>query len=791
MLAGLASLPFCFQPVAQAAQVNAARSFDIPAQPLATALNAFGRQSGLQVTLAAATSRGVVSRAVNGTLTPQQALARMLAGTGISFDISSDRTAVVGREAPVETPLSAPDGTIELDPVIVQAGANSATTEGSGAYNAQSVTVAGKIPVPIQEIPNSVSVLTRQRLEDQNLNTVDEALRQATGVTAVNYGDGTSYFSARGYQLDAQYDGMPVSSGIQYQQQFDMAIYDRAEVLRGPAGLLQGTGGPAGTVNFVRRMPLDHFSLSTDTQYGSWNFLRQTIDLTGPLNKEGTIRGRVIVAGQDRDFFYDKAKEWHGTAYGALQVDLSPQTTLSLSGVYQKQRFAPFDYGQSLYTNGAFLNAPRSAFFGADWSYNNFSTAEGYADLKHTFDNGWVSNTSLLYRDMRSNAKYAYMTDGVNPATNTSDYALQSGVLDQKWLGVDTNISGSFELFGRESQFLLGANYSYRDKHQLSGYMDGGVYEIYSAHATIPYQNVPFTYGQDSRTQEAGLYGQTRLKLLDPLTVVLGGRFSWYGNEHRNLIPATGTWTSDPSVNGKFTPYAGIVYQLNKTYAVYASYSDIFTPQADPTFTGQGLQPRVGSQYEVGVKGTFLDGRLNATLAAFNIDDNHRAVADLTNPIFSVDAGKARSRGIEAEVSGEILPGWNLTAGYTYLQTKYLSDPSNAGMVLDPEEPKHAFKLWSKYTFEGGRFEGLSLGAGLRAYSRTQRGSPTGPSDMSSQGAYAVVDAQLGYKLNDHFEGTVTVKNLLDRKYFDRLPTRYFGIYGEPRSFLVSLKSHW
>ncbi len=784
-----------------AAAGGEAVNFSIPAQPLPAAIDAFIRATGWQISYSSQLARGKTSSAVSGRMTPAAALRRLVASAGLDVRVGSAGSAALVAASGPAAGAAPVAGAVQLDTIDVNGRADPATTEGSDSYSAEAVTVAGKVATPLKETPSSVSVITRKRIEDQNLDSVDDALRQATGVTAIPYGDGTYYFNARGFPLDAQYDGMPVASGIQYLSQFDMSIYDRAEIQRGPAGLLQGSGSPAGTVNFVRRMPLDHFALSTDTQYGSWDFIRQTVDVTGPLNQAGTARGRLIVTGQDRNFFYDEGGEWHGTFYGALQFDLSPQTTLSLASTYQKQRLAPFDYGQSLASDGGFIDAPRSTFYGADWSYTNYAMAEEYANLKHEFDNGWVSNTTLFYRNMRDDGKYAYMdtTDygngvglGVDPTNNLADYALQSGDINMNWFGVDSNLSGNYDFLGRESRFVVGLNYSYRTERQFSGFYDAGEMDIFTAHSQLPDVDIPLIFGENSRTQEGGVYGKTDLKLADPLTLVLGGRLSWYQNRHIDLLDPEAGWLTDHTTNGKFTPYAGVVYDVNKNVSVYASYTDIFTPQDQETLIPGGLPPRTGSQYEVGVKGSFLDDRLTTSLALFDINDDHRAV-ESDMPDKYVAAGKARSRGVEAEVNGEIVHGWNISAGYTYLDTKYLSDPENGGLALDPEEPKHAFKLWTRYTFDSGKLDGLSLGAGLRAFSRTERSlqGATGPAASATQGAYALVDAQIAYKINDHFDASFTVKNVFDKKYFDRLPLTYFGIYGEPRSFLLGVKSHW
>ncbi len=776
LLASAAFVSLALHAVPAAAQQ--AVFYAIPAGSLDSALTRFGAASGVQVLYSSAITSGLKTKGASGTLGPQAALGRLLDGTGLTYRFTGPASVTISSPNETASTSNVP-GATPLQPIIVRA--EGATTEGSNSYNATAVTVAGKIAVPVREVPNSVTVITRKQIEDQNLNSVDAILRQTPGVTAVNYGDGTYYFNARGFSLDSQYDGMPVTGGIQYLPQFDSSIYDRVEVLKGPAGILQGSGsGPAGTANFVRRAASDTYSLTTDTQIGSWDFYRGTVDLTGPLNTDGSARGRVIVTGQDRDFFYDDGHERHGTIYGNVAFDVTDDTTVTLSGAYERQKLAPFDYGQSLYSNGDFLDVSRSDFFGAPWNSSTNHIAEGYANVVHRFDDDWVWNTTATYRDFGGPSRYAYMDDLVDPATNLADYALQSQEISQQWFGFDTNLTGSYELFGREHKLLIGANYSHIAAENRSGYAPGGLIDIFDTDS-IPDIDIPFDYGTKTRSQQWGIYGQTRLSITDPLTVVLGGRVSWYRSENQSLYPTVGDWVDDPSVNGKFSPYLGIVYDLTDDLSVYASYADIFTPQTQLSYTSGGLPPRVGEQYEVGIKGDFFDGGLSATLAAFEIRDKNRAISDpdpLHPPGSYIAAGEAKSRGIELTVSGEVTPNWSVMGGYTYLYTEY--QDAN----LDPEEPRHTFKLWNKYTFDNEALAGFSLGGGARIVSETQRGT-------TKQGGYAVFDAQIGYKINEHADFTITAKNVFDRKYFDRLPTYFFGQYGEPRSIMADLKVKW
>ncbi|WYX60062.1 TonB-dependent receptor plug domain-containing protein [Achromobacter xylosoxidans] len=314
-------------------------------------------------------------------------------------------------------------------------------TEGSQSYTANTVTI-GKTGANVRDIPNSVSVVTRQRMDDQNMVTVEDALRQTTGVSAMTYGDGTAYFTARGYETDVQFDGVPANGALQYLPQFDLALYDRVEVLRGPAGLLQGFGSPAGTVNLVRKRPQDAFSLTGAVMAGSWNNYRTELDATGPITADGRVRARAGLAAQDRDFFFDKAHNRQGLAYGSLEFDLTANTTLTLSAAYQRQREAPFDYGLSIYSNGHIIDSPRKGFYGTDWSRGDTTLSEIYSELSHRFANGWTGQVSMNYRSTDMDSRYGYVNGPVNPANDRAGYRLQTQKDQIRWMGFDTHASG-------------------------------------------------------------------------------------------------------------------------------------------------------------------------------------------------------------------------------------------------------------------------------------------------------------------------------------------------------------
>ncbi|MGY4640523.1 outer membrane receptor for ferric coprogen and ferric-rhodotorulic acid [Pseudomonas sp. TE24901] len=670
-------------------------------------------------------------------------------------------------------PMILPQTQIVADPVQ-----DTASTEGSDSYKPALVTV-GKVAAQPKDIPASVTTITRQRMDDQHMTSVDEALRNTPGITAVTYGDGTSYFQSRGYPAEVQFDGLPANNGLQYLPQFDLALYDRVEVLRGPAGLLQGFGNPGGTVNLVRKRPQDEFALTGSVSAGSWDRYRTAWDVTGPLNDSGTVKGRFGFAGEDENAFVDKTGSDQGLLYGSLAFDLDPDTQLTVGAAHQKIRLDGFDYGLSTYTNGSFVNAKRSGFYGTDWSHADTDMTELYADLVHQFGNGWQNRTAINYRTSDVASKYGYVDGPVN-LDNTADYWLQRQHDRYRWLGVDSYVSGPFELFGRTHELMVGINYASTHQRSVSGGTSGGVVDVFNINQ--PNVDIPYTFGTTSDTSQVGVYGQVTFKPTDDLSLIIGGRQNHYESSRQTRLPSVQPTVDDPTQN-KFTPYAGIVQNLGYGLSAYASYSDIFTPSQafQSTFNGSVLKPRTGKQAEVGLKGDWLDGRLGASVAVFQIDDKNRPIADDAHPTYWVAQGQARTRGVETELTGKLLPNWDVQAGYTYLQSELRGQAAVAGTAQDAEEPKHLLKLWNTYRFQAEPLNNWRVGGGVRAQSRTTR------NNTSYQGGYAVIDGLIGYQINPHYDLALNVNNLLDRTYYARVPSSYYGLYGDPRNATLTL----
>ncbi|SAL72702.1 Fe(III)-pyochelin receptor [Caballeronia peredens] len=674
-----------------------------------------------------------------------------------------------------------------LPPVVVSAQAD-ALTEGSDSYRAKVATVAGKTPQAIREIPYSVSVLTRQRMDDQNMSTLEDALRYVPGVQAVDYGDGTAYFKARGNLLGIEFDGVSTVGGLQYLQQFDLAMYDRVEVLRGPSGVMDGTGEPGGTVNLVRKRPLDQFHVSTETQIGSFGSVRQVLDVTGPLNKEGTLRGRAVIVGSDALQSIDRKREKEAMAYAALDYDFAPRTTLSLSAGYQVNPINGLDYGASGVVNDdqtALIGRVPSSYsqnFSPSWNYSYTSIQEVNANLVHRFENGWKSQTNLFYRHELAKGDYAYAGPGAT-ADGLTFYGDQRQRSTYDWFGADTNVSGPVQLFGQTHTLTFGMNYSLLTNTQQSGFaaVDGpfanGTFSLFDPNA-VPHVDVPFTYGANNRIEQYGFYTQARVHLTKPLSLVLGARLDFFQQQGQTFLPDASDWSTQAQLNHRFLPSAGVVYDIVPWLTAYANYSKFVAAQTAVTFAGIGLPPRTGEQYEAGLKGSFLNDRLSATVAAFRINDNNRAVTDPDHPTGAIPGGKSRDQGVELEVAGQLLPNWNVFAGYTYLNVHYDNDAPN---LSDGTDPKHLFKLWTNYRFAQGMLSGVSIGGGMLAQTRISRGV--------EQGAYAIFNAQIGYRFNKHIEASLQLNNIFDREYYVRPPGTFYSVFGDRRNVMLTVRS--
>ncbi len=765
-----------------------AKSIDIAAQDLSGALTALASQGGIQLLFSTDELKGARSAAVRAAPGPEEALQRLLDGSGFTFVRSGPGSYVIRRRPP------AGQSATVLPEVVV-------TSAAERGYKADKVAVAGKIPLSPREIPNSVSVLTREQIEEQGLVTMQDGLQQVTGINVVANDTSNAQYWARGYGLGVMYDGVASYNGMTPSHQFDLALYERIEVLRGPAGLLRGVGEPGGVVNLVKKRPQEQFGFAWSAGAGSWNNYRAEADVTGPLNEERSLRGRLVVANEDRGYFYDHTHGRKWLAMGALEYALSPATRFSLSFTAQdadvRAPWSGLPTSSAKDAEGHFrlLDVDRSTFHAPEWGRMLYHTEESSAAAEHRFDNGWLAKASLNHREWRQDYKYAYSYSSVDVSTKRLDYRTTRGDGDYARDGIDLYASGPFQWLGRQHRLLFGFNaeeYRYRSKSG-SGPVISGV--LFGDLSPLAEPDIAYTSGKENSTVQSGFYTQLRLSLADPLTLVAGARTTSFENRYHNVAPSKAqAWIRGAKADNEVTPYAGLLFDISREVTLYASYADIFVPQTQAKTGGGVLDPRVGRQYEIGSKADLLDGRLAASLALFDIRDRNRAYLDLVGDPDGnsyLNAGEVESKGWELEFAGKPLRGLDLSAGYTNLSTTYLKDKDNEGKSYSIFSPRHQYKLWSNYRFAAdGELAGFSVGLGLIAQSRAQ--STRGWRDEVVNTAYTVVNGRIGYQIDARHSVSLAVNNLFDRKYYASVGTpNNYNFYGEPRSLMLTLRGSY
>ncbi|MBI8064255.1 Fe(3+)-pyochelin receptor FptA [Pseudomonas aeruginosa] len=675
------------------------------------------------------------------------------------------------------------DGETEL-PDMVISGESTSATQPPG------VTTLGKVPLKPRELPQSASVIDHERLEQQNLFSLDEAMQQATGVTVQPFQLLTTAYYVRGFKVDSfELDGVPALLGNTASSPQDMAIYERVEILRGSNGLLHGTGNPAATVNLVRKRPQREFAASTTLSAGRWDRYRAEVDVGGPLSASGNVRGRAVAAYEDRDYFYDVADQGARLLYGVTEFDLSPDTLLTVGAQYQHIDSITNMAGVPMAKDGSNLGLSRDTYLDVDWDRFKWDTYRAFGSLEQQLGGGWKGKVSAEYQEADSRLRYAGSFGAIDPQTGDGGQ-LTGAAYKFKSIqrSLDANLNGPVRLFGLTHELLGGVTYAQGETRQDTARflnLPNTPVNVYrwDPHGVPRPQIGQYTSPGTTTTTQKGLYALGRIKLAEPLTLVVGGRESWWDQD----TPATRF-----KPGRQFTPYGGLIWDFARDWSWYVSYAEVYQPQADrQTWNSEPLSPVEGKTYETGIKGELADGRLNLSLAAFRIDLENNPQEDPDHPgppnnPFYISGGKVRSQGFELEGTGYLTPYWSLSAGYTYTSTEYLKDSQNdSGTRYSTFTPRHLLRLWSNYDlpWQDRRW---SVGGGLQAqsdYSVDYRGV------SMRQGGYALVNMRLGYKIDEHWTAAVNVNNLFDRTYYQSLfNPNWNNRYGEPRSFNVSLR---
>ena len=777
----------------------AATTFAIPAGALEPALLALGRQAGLTFAYDSALTRGKRTAGAQGPLTAEEAVARVLAGTGLDFEFTGPRSARI--LAPLSE--SGAEGALRLDTIDVTGLTD--VTEGTGLYvsEAPSVTATG-LALTVRETPQSMSVITNQRMRDQVSQSLTDVINQTPGVTASTaYGDARWSYMARGNVIsNTQYDGLTLPNAWWAQEGSpdDMVIYDRVEVVRGATGLAEGAGNHAASVNLVRKRPLDEAMTALEATARDYGQGVLTFDGTRPLNASGSVRGRLVAQGIAGDGYQEAKSRESALFYGAIDIDLSDRTTLGLGFSHQKDRIDGYAWGGFwVGPEGERYDFDATDNSGLAWEYLEREQDTYYADLTHEFDSGWSFRLAGRWAD-GERTRLASSTSWADAETLTRSGSYAPGYQDSAALGA--TVSGGFDLFGRHHELAFGADWA----EVSTGMTYPWRYSFVIADPTRPdtwahakpagYDSV--TWDTSSTTTQWGGFVSGRFELTDAAHLVAGARLAWYDYRDLSGNPQLGPKTeSGFGVDAEPIPYVGLVYDLTDTLTLYSSYTQIFRPQSERDVEDRQLAPAIGDNVEIGLKAEVLDGRALATLALFDtelsglpeqVDQN---LCPLPDQACYRAAERVSTRGVDLEITGAVSERWNLMASYTYAYAKYAEGP-NAGQRFNADSaPVHVAKLSTTYDLAGS-LSGLTLGGAVRAQSGVYSegvGLVTGEPFRISQGGYAIFDVMARYAFTEETALQVNLDNLFDRFYQTEVDGQWGGnFYGAPRTLSLTLR---
>ncbi|WP_095059913.1 TonB-dependent receptor [Pseudomonas sp. Irchel s3f7] len=780
------------------------RHYAIPAGSLVSALNRFAEQAGVFLAGHNDLAAGKRSPGLKGDYSEQQALHQLLQGTGLQAQAQGHGGYVL-RAAPAAT------GPLELGATSISGQTPGSISEDSHAYTLGSTSTATGLPLSLRETPQSVTVITRQLLDDQGSTSIADALRRVPGISVQNYDSERWEFSSRGLPVtNFQYDGVNTDYDGVYDYgttSTDMAIFDRVEIIKGATGLMTGSGDPSATVNLIRKRPTPAFHASVSAAVGSWDSYRSEADITGPLIESGHLRGRFVGVYQDRSAYADHYQNTKDIAYGILEADLTPDTLLTFGIDQQNTRSHGASWtGFPMYnSDGSRTDFSRSFNPATDWSRRDFNNQTFFASVDQHLAHDWALKVSYD-RKHRQHDTFLASASGGNPDPVTGDgMFMYMGKFegDQVQDNIDINLTGPFTLLGREHELIAGFM-SMNTRQDIPVY--GSVYpplnsSIYDWHGEFAKPDIPRVGDNDIEQRQTGLYVATRLKPSDELALILGTRVSDFKGHDDLDYRDTDTADIRDSYrqSGVVTPYAGLVYDLDDTYSLYSSYTSIYQPQMSKDANRQLLDPVQGNSYEAGIKADYFGGRLNARFAVYRVEQDN-----IAEYVSGVDAESvyravqgATTKGFEVELAGELSEGWNISAGYTYNHTRDTHGDYVYGSVLQTTAPEQLVRVFSTYRLPG-RWSSLTLGGGVNwqseFFGNVFQPNPAdsvnfGQDSTITQRSYALVDVMARYRFNEHLSTTLNVKNLFDKTYYTGLGNFGTGFYGEPRA--LQLTTRW
>lgn len=745
------------------AQTQTPVQINIPAQALHQALLQLGQQTDIQIYYVPETVAKITAPAISGVLLPEEALQKLLAGTGITVSWS-------GKTASLQRHQS---GEAQLGTVTVR-GTVEGTTEGTYiASTSRSLKSGGTLI----ETPRAVSIVTNEQIKTQAPLSIERALVYTSGVvTETGGGNDVRMIGSiiRGFSDGSAYfkDGLKqFAVGSYGSWNDDMNTLDSIEVLKGPASLEYGQTRPGGVVNVISKRPLPGQTNSASIGYGTYNRKEVTADLNGALSQDDRLLYRLVVVGRKANQNVDFSKDNRMTVAPSLTWKISHQTNLTLLGQWSQERATPKTWWPSFFRYPQSKDIPVHMTAG-DPNFNRFdrdTKSIGYA-FDHTFDNGLLLTQNLRYSEIDINYQHLYAS-GYKSGTQIIERGSLMQQTNGKSFNVDNRLQKNLAWGNVKHNVSLGVDYLKYKQDDGTGFgydapdLDLGK-PVYGQAI-----NAPDLDKSKTDVEQTGFYLQDQIKW-DKFIVNLGVR--------RDIVHETFSDSKEVKTNTTAnTGNVGLLYHFDHGFAPYVSYSTSFEPVTGQAFDKTKFIPTKGKQYEIGVKYQPKGSQAFVTASLFDLTQQNVLTPDTNHPGFNVQTGEVNSKGLELEAKLALSKEWNVLAAYTYNNavTAKSNVPARVGQTLQ-QVAKHSGSVWVDY--RPRQLPGVMIGTGVRYKGR----APYSLTGVDYNASYTVVDGALAYETSQ-YRVSLNVVNLFDRNY-------YTGMFrGSEREMQVKATYYW
>ncbi len=693
---------------------------------------------------------------------------------------------------------SAQEPVLQLDPIVVEGAAASSDT--SDRILLDRTTSATKTDTPVLETPQSVTTVTRRQIDEQNPQTVGEALAYTAGILS-DRDTNTRYdsvflrgFGAFGTSTNyvSYLDGLKLPRGQAFAQtSIDPFLLDHVDVLKGPSALLYGQVSPGGLVNQISRSPSDVPDNEIRIEGGTHGRIQGGLTSRGALTADGAWQYGFSMIGRSSGTRYEDVDEQRFGVAPALRWQPDADTTLTISGYYQRDPEGGYFnslYPRSLAPAAYRPDLDRDLNIG-DPDFDSFEREQygiGYS-FEHRFSERVTVRSNLRYSHVDIDFKSLQMSGPITAAGLIPRHALRS-IEDVGGLSFDNQAEFNFDTGAVHHTILAGVDY----QNSSSGWR-------YLMGAATPLDVANPRYGQpvgplsavidnDQTLRQMGVYVQDQLSF-GGFRAVLGVRRDWTEQDTTNRLAGT---SSDQS--SEATSYrVGLLYLFDNGLAPYASYSTSFEPVIGVDAGGAPFEPTKAQQYEIGLK--YQPSGLDAlfTFSAFDIRQQNVLTPGAV-PGFSAQQGEVHSRGLEFEARGNLTANLELIAALTLLDTEISESSVAANIGKRPQAvPNHFGSIWASYRIDSGAFAGLTIGGGVRVVGS----SYADDANTVETDGYALVDTALRYDFGakipnlEGLEATLNVTNLLDKDYYSSCSSNIYCQFGDGRQVLAGLRYRW